>query len=134
LKVIYTPEGADPREWDFDPGKMHDVEAIEIEKRTGLTYAEFGERFLKGSILAKKALLFVLMRRSIPTLKWDELQFTVEEVNVEFDADEKTKMVDALQKKASDEGLEPEEKQVLDSFLAEGVQPSPAEDGSVPKA
>jgi hypothetical protein len=124
LKVIYTPEGADPREWDFDPGKMHDVEAIEIEKRTGLTYVEFGERFLKGSILARKALLFVLMKRTIPTLKWDELQFTISEVEVNFDAEEKAQIVGALQKKASDEGLEPEEKQVLDGFLAEGIEGS----------
>jgi len=122
VKFIYKPEGADAREWDFDPAKLHDVEAIEIEKRTGMTYVEFGQQFMKGSILARKALLFVLLKRTTPTLRWDAVQFTVGEIDVDFDTDEKAQIVEALQKKAIDEGLDPDEQQVLDAYALEGIE------------
>jgi hypothetical protein len=121
LKFIYKPEDAAEQTWDFDPAKLHDVEAIEIEKRTGLTYSEFGIQFMKGSILARKALLFVLMKRRAPTLRWEELQFAVGEVDVDFDPVEKRQILVELQKKAAAEGLDPDEQQVMDTYLAEGI-------------
>jgi hypothetical protein len=122
VKFIYKPENADSHEWDFDPAKLHDVEAIEIEKRTGMTYVEFGQQFMKGSILARKALLYVLLKRTTPTLQWADLRFTVGEVDVDFDAVEKTQIVEALQKKAASEGLDADEQQVLDTYALEGIE------------
>jgi len=122
VKFIYKPVDGDAHEWDFDPAKLHDVEAIEIEKRTGVTYVEFGQQFMKGSILARKALLFVLLKRTTPTLRWDAVQFTVGEIDVDFDAEEKAQIVEALQKKAIDEGLDPDEQQVLDAYALEGIE------------
>jgi hypothetical protein len=139
VKFIYKPEGTDSHEWDFDPAKLHDVEAIEIEKRTGMTYGEFGQQFMKGSILARKALLFVLLKRATPTLRWNEVQFTVGEIDVDFDAEEKAQIVEALHKKAIDEGLDTDEQQMLDAFQLDGIEAatsdpkdSPLVSGSVP--
>lgn len=96
MLIIYRPEGGDERTWEFVPDEMLDVEATAIERVTGWTYAEFGEKFLKGSILAWKALLWVLRRRSEPTLAFRDVSFRVKEFEWQLDPDERQKALDNL--------------------------------------
>ena len=89
MLIIYRPEGGEEQTWQFDPQEMLDVEATAIERVTGFTYAEFGEKFLKGSILAWKALLWVLRRRTEPTLAFRDVSVRVKEFEWKLDAEER---------------------------------------------
>lgn len=84
-KFIYKPEGAEPRTWHFDADKMKSVEMMAIERLTGLTYAEWAEAAERGSITAVHALLYVLLKRDVPGLDPDEVQFTLDEIDMEAD-------------------------------------------------
>ena len=85
MKFIYKPEGADPRSWDFDPSKMLSAEMIAIERLTGFTWEEWIDACSRGSMLAVHALLYVLLKRSAPQLKPDEVQFTLDEIDMQPD-------------------------------------------------
>lgn len=89
MKFSYTPEGADPREWVINLNKLPNVEAEEIERRTDMTYGEWGDALERNSMRALHALLFVLMRRSTPSLKWDQIVFSMSEVSLEMELAEK---------------------------------------------
>ena len=97
MKFIYKPEGAEPREWVYRPRKMLNVESEAIEEITGWTYAEFGEKFMAGSMKAYHALLWVFLRRGTPGLKYDAVQFSMDEVDTDYDDDEIRDMVTQLE-------------------------------------
>ena len=84
-KFVYSPEGAEPRSWEFDPTKLMSPECMAIEKLTGLTYAEWLGAVERGSMGAIHALLFVLMKRDNPTLEADQVQFSLSEVEMQAD-------------------------------------------------
>lgn len=85
MKFVYRPDGADPREWDLDFDTMRASEWISIEKQAGLTSQEFANALQKGSFLAIKALLWVLMKRQMSTLPWDSLDFSMSEIEISDD-------------------------------------------------
>ena len=103
MLIIYRPDGAPEQTWEFDPQELLDVEATAIERVTGWTYGEFGEQFIKGSILARKALLWVLRKRTEPTLKFRDVAFRVRELDWKLDADERAKAREAMPDLAEDE-------------------------------
>jgi hypothetical protein len=84
-KFVYKPEGAEPRSWDFAPEKMMSAEMIVVEDLTGLTWGEWIDACARGSIKAIHALLYVLLKRATPTLRPDEVQFTLDEIDFEDD-------------------------------------------------
>lgn len=120
MLIIYRPEGGEERTWEFDPQEMLDVEATAIERVTGLTYAEFGEKFLKGSILAWKALLWVLRRRSEPTLAFRDVSFRVKEFEWQLDQKEREVALANLPELDSDA-----EREALLKFLGPAEEPEP---------
>lgn len=96
MRLIYSPEGGEAQEWDFIPGKMMSVEAEALEKATGWTYIEFGEKFMAGSTLARRALLWVMRRRTERGLKFSDVKFALDELDVDFSRDERVKLRQAL--------------------------------------
>src|SRR3954471_19535886 len=92
----YAPEGAEPREWPFNPDKLMSSECEAIEKVTGLTYQEFAVKILDGSVTARRALLWVLLKRTEPTLRHSQVGFPAGAVVVEFEQFELKKMRDAI--------------------------------------
>lgn len=91
MRFVYKPEGADERSWDLDFEKMKSSEWILIEDKAGFTSVEFGDAMKRGSMKAAKALLWVLLKRSMSTLSWDSLEFTMAEFDlVDDDAEADT--------------------------------------------
>lgn len=88
MKFVYTPEGAEAIEWEFDPMRLLSPEAMQIEKMTGLSYVGWIEAVQSGSMTAVHALLFVLMKRRRPGIKPDEVQFSLAEIDFVPDEDE----------------------------------------------
>jgi len=121
MLIIYTPEGGERQEWAFTPAKLRSTEAEVIERHTGWTYQEFGEKFMAGSAQARHALLFVLLRRSNPTLKYGDVVFSLDELDVDLDAEEKARALEVLRAQGndlSDEQREALEVLVLDEMAA----------------
>jgi len=106
-KFVYTPEGADPQEWEFDPLKLMSPEAEAIEKHCNMIYGQWAQYVTQGSILAIHGLLYVLLKRSRPTLKWDEVQFSLSEVEFKFSDDEEAEVAALSDEEAQDGQADP---------------------------
>lgn len=119
MKFTYKPEGADPKVWEYRPNKLMNVEAEKIEDLTGWTYQEFGERFMSGSTKAYHALLYILLKRETPTLKYDQVQFAMDEIEVEFGEVEKAAMLDALREAEASGQLDDDEESMAQLRLLE---------------
>jgi hypothetical protein len=90
VHFVYTPEGGERQEWPFSPRKLKASEAESLEKRAGWDLEEFMEHLAKGSILARRALLWMFLRRVHLSLRFEDVDFTVDEVEVQFDKGELT--------------------------------------------
>lgn len=102
MKFTYTPgDESAAREWLVKPEKMANVEAEAIERVSGLRFPEWNEELRHARMSAVHALLWVLLRRDIPGLKYEAVEFTAEEYELDFDDDEKVELLRALE-----EGIE----------------------------
>lgn len=99
----------------FRPSKLHSVEAEAIEDVTDWTYQEFQAKFLKGSMKAHRAAIWVLLKREFPTLKFKDLSFSSEEIEVEYEADELERMREAVEEHPD---LDPEQREEFLAALA----------------
>lgn len=89
--LVYKPEGVPEdrwQRWDIDPERMLSSELELIEDTTGLTAAEWIDRFSRGSVKAIHAALWVFLRRKDQTLAYESVQFTMGEVDLEGVEDE----------------------------------------------
>ena len=103
MYVTYKPEGGDVQEWAFHPRKMPSHEAEAIEHATDMTWAEFSAQVLKGSVRARRALLWILLRRQHPTIKFADVAFTMDELDLSMDSAELGAMRVELEKIADDD-------------------------------
>ena len=86
--LTYAPKDGDRQVWQFKADDMLNAESELIEKRTDWTWIEFLERLQKGSTLARRALLWTLLRRTHATLRFEDVRFAQGELTLDFDADE----------------------------------------------
>jgi hypothetical protein len=87
--IVTFKYGGEELRWDFHPARLMSVEAEAIEKVTGLTYAEWGAALLKGSAGSSRALVWVLRKRSEPTLRYRDVDFPIGDLGIDLDAEEK---------------------------------------------
>jgi hypothetical protein len=130
----YHPAGQDePQVWEFKLGAMRSVDIEAIERRTPWEFGgEFKQRLLKGSALARRALLWVLLRRTDAFLKFDDIEFADDEVTLEMDGGEIVEYIDGF-KKAIERGLgDPDELEqaigMLEAQLVEWQEAHPEQD------
>jgi hypothetical protein len=57
-----------------------------------------------GSFAAFHGLLYVMLKRSRPTLKWDEVQFCMDEVGWDLEVEDMRNMIAAYEEKATKPG------------------------------
>lgn len=115
----YRPEGAEAREYPFEPNRLMSPEAEAIERVTGVTFAKWQELILEGSMLCTRAFLWVMLKRSEPTLKFDQVMLSMSEVGFRYTAEEKDQIREHLTAKAETEGLDDEERELLESVTDE---------------
>lgn len=118
MQFVYQPEGAEAKRWEFEPNKLMSPEAEAIERHTGLTFQEWGQAVTKGSILALHGLLFVLLKRSDPTLKWDAVQFCMDDLDFQLDDEETAQAIGNLESAAAVRELTADEQRTLDVLRA----------------
>ncbi|TFE42504.1 hypothetical protein E3E14_25305 [Streptomyces sp. ICN441] len=89
MYLIYKPEGKDEQRWRYTPRRgLLSVEREDIERRTGKNYAEFTQAVLKGNSLCRRALLFVFLRRDHAKLRWEDVDFEWDELQLEYSKQE----------------------------------------------
>ena len=98
MRVTYKPDGADPKVWTgVRRGRIMSAEAEAIERHTGMDFGVMWDALERDNMLAIHGLLFVLLKRNIPTLKWEEVQFCLDEFVIEFETDEKARLRDLIE-------------------------------------
>lgn len=86
LRLTYTPEGAPPETFDFDPDKVLSLEAEALENVGGEawdSYADWLERIGTGNVRARRALLWVMLRRTNPELRFVDVVFRLDEFGID---------------------------------------------------
>jgi len=83
--ITYKSEGNDPQIWEFDPNRVRASQAEMIEKRYGQPWDTFLRDLIKGSMLARRVLLWHLTRLQHHTLRYEDTpDFYSSELTVEF--------------------------------------------------
>lgn len=88
MYVIFRPADGDEQRYHFDADRVSNFEAESVERETGWTYSEWGDRLTRNSAIAMHALLWIVMRRVHPTLKYRDVAFDMSQVSVEPEPDE----------------------------------------------
>lgn len=89
MLVIYTPEGGERQQFEYHPTELlsFDAEAVEdVGGPTWDTYEGFVGRLTDGNFKARRALLWIMLRRSNPTLRFFDLVVRVDEIKLASDA------------------------------------------------
>lgn len=132
MYVTYRPAGGEPTRYHFDQDAINNMEAEAVERETGLTWGEFGDRLLKGSVLAARALLWMLQRRQHPTLRFADVRFQLSEVDVDMEEAELLRARDAILQQTRD--LTPADQQALDIIAGQLAALEVPGDKPAPKA
>ncbi|AIJ26359.1 hypothetical protein [Amycolatopsis methanolica] len=123
MLVTYTPQGQETQSWTWDPAKVRAADAEAIEARMHpLTWDEFQVMLLKGGAKARRVLLWHLQKLTHPTLKLEDVDFTVGELTVEFEAPELEKMREAA---ASAPGLDDSQRAYILSAIDAQIAKAP---------
>lgn len=106
MQITYRPAGGERRSFRFRPAELRSVEAEAIEFVGGQVwdnFDDFGRLFLSGSRRAWRAALWTCLRRTDPSLAFDDLDVGVYEVLVEWDEEELARIEAAGRAKAAAE-------------------------------
>ncbi|MBL7624680.1 MULTISPECIES: hypothetical protein [unclassified Frankia] len=76
-----------------------------IERRFGGTYGAWAKAVVEGSSLARRILLWVLLKRTHPTVKYDDVDFAWDELRVEHSRQELGEIRDKLSERFSGQDL-----------------------------
>jgi hypothetical protein len=111
--LIYEPEGSEePQRFKYNPNKLMSVEREALEKRTGKDFSAFTQAVLAGNSLCRRALLFLFLKRAHPGVRWEDVDFSWEELTLEYSRQEYQAMRDAI----SEAGGSPEQAAQLESI------------------
>ena len=114
--ITYTPEDGEKREWQFEPRRLMSPEAEAIEKVTHWTFQEFSSKFLAGSMLAYRAVVWIMLKREDPPLRFQDVSICLDDLSIGFDDVEQIRIREAL---LADPDLDPEQRQNLIDILGE---------------
>lgn len=88
MKLIYTPEDGPRQEFVYKPGKIRAGDAELLERRTSMSWGDFNQQLARGSILARRALLWFFLRQTHVALRFEDVDFALDELQLEFDRGE----------------------------------------------
>jgi hypothetical protein len=128
--LTHHPEGSpEPTRWELQLGKLRTFDTEAIERVTGMDYgAEFKTKLIMGNIKARRALLWVMLRRTHPTLKFADVDFAEDELTVEQDRDE----LSASRKEIVDSDLDPMRRAALLARIDREIEDAPEAPGKAP--
>jgi hypothetical protein len=96
MYLIYHPEGSEePTRWKYNPNKLMSAEREAIERRTSMDYLAFAQAVVSGNSLCRRALLFTFLKRENPKLRFEDVDFAWDELELQFSKQELTQMREA---------------------------------------
>jgi hypothetical protein len=123
--VIYQPVDGDRQQFEFRATELlsFDAEAIEdVGGPTWGTYEDFVDKLTDGNLKARRALLWIMLRRTNPRLRFADLVVRVDEVKLASDAQDLRVFLESG-------GASPEQRQQaereLAELLGEDIEPEP---------
>lgn len=100
--VTYRPAGEPEQHFEFTRKRLRSLDGIAIEKVYGGKIADFFKEAQQGGMTARRVLLWHLMRKTHPQLKYvDTPDFCDEELVVEHSVEELGELVDSVRKSRS---------------------------------
>ncbi|HEY5833588.1 hypothetical protein [Streptomyces sp.] len=97
MYLIYQPEGSEePQRFKYQPNKLLSPEREMLERRTGKDFSDFTQSVLNGNSVCRRALLFLFLKRAHPGVRWEDVDFTWDELKLEFSRQEYQAMRDAI--------------------------------------
>ena len=97
MYLVYQPEGdAEPQRFLYKPQKLMSAEREVLERRSHLDFADFTKGVLNGNAVCRRALLWVMLKRAHPTLKYEDVDFAWDELKLEYSKQEYELMRDQL--------------------------------------
>lgn len=114
--VTYSPADGQQRTWQYKSAELPSADAEALEEVVPPSFDEWQQQLLRGGAKARRALLWVLLRRDDPTLKFGDVEFRMGELEVEFDSDEKQRALAEVEK---DPNIAEEDKAQLRELLAD---------------
>jgi len=96
--VKYAPSGGETSEWTYKAEELPSVDAEDLEDAMGITFDEYQVKLMTGGAKARRALLWIMLRRDNKTLKFADVSFKMGELTVDFDGEELGRIKDAIQK------------------------------------
>jgi hypothetical protein len=132
VKLVYRPEDGQEQSWVYKPGKVRAAQAEQLERRVGLSWDEFNRQLANGSVQCRRALLWHFQRQDHPTLRFEDVDFAVGELRMEFDREEIGQIRAEIAKAKLPDGIpEATRKAVLDGLDQEAEQ-APEPPGKAP--
>lgn len=139
-RLEYTPLGSGKTQgWDIDFGRLMSPERVLIEKLTGMTWLELQKAYWGRSTAAVHAVLYVLLKRQMPTLKPSEVEFCEDEIQHDLTLDEARQIQTRIATALAGQDMTVEEREHAEAQLADlarnlGDHAVQGEDGADPKA
>lgn len=105
--IVYTPEGKEPQE--YDARSLRVSEASIASRTVGMKWGEIRAGLADEDLDSMRVVVWLLKKRSNPSLKYDEVDPGIEEMVARFDREEVARWVDnAVQMAAGDPDVTPE--------------------------
>lgn len=123
--VTYTPADGEKKVWQYQQSELSSREAEDVEEATGMLFAEWQMKVLQGSMRARRGLLWMLLKRDDPKLRFDDVAFRVDELEVDWDAQEKKRVRTTIE---HSKDLSEENKRLAMQLLAGGDDDASAGD------
>lgn len=134
MLITYRPDGGDERTWSYKPSDLPYEDAERLEDLLDITFEEFRAKVVRGGLKARRALLWLLLRRENPKLRFTDVQLKrTGELVVEWDSEEIAKMrADTLDATDLEEADRDAFLETLDRWESDGTS-TPAEVAAGPK-
>jgi len=91
--LIYTPADGEPQKMKYLPNRMLSPETEAMERVTGKNFTQITQEILAGNATCRRALLWVLLKRQHPTLKFSDVSFAWEEISLQYSRQEYARMI-----------------------------------------
>ena len=112
--------------WEFKPDRLLTSEAEALEKVTGLSFTDWVNGLMSNQATACRGLVWILRKRTEPTLRYGAVDFPMGDLSIDFDAEEKSLMRDQI---LASNALTDEERTQALEFLGFDPTEVPDEDG-----
>lgn len=129
MKLVYTPDGEPAQTWVYKPGKVRAGDAELLERRVSMPWGDFNQALARGSILCRRALLWYFLRQTHPTIRFEDVDFALDELKLEFDREEMAAIREQVATTKLPEGTPEELRDVMLAELDKQVDLAPEPEG-----